>query len=176
MLKPLLASLVLIAALGPQRAAAQKAAPGVYMQIFYEGPNWLAGRRVLAYSPAFRGKTQEVVPEADSTRELSPNGLLLEHAEPATQTGYATVSTEKGTFIPDKNGKMHLETSADRQQARQREAAQFNLGMRMLETRADLGRAALTNALNEAAADGWEVVQLAATGTSGGLVYLLRHR
>lgn len=176
MLKSLFASLALVAALGPQHAAAQKAALGVYMQIFYEGPNWLAGRRVLAYSPAFRGKKQELVSETDSTRQLSHNGLLLEHAGPTTQTGYATVSTEKGTFIPDKNGKMHLETPADRQQARQREAAQFNLGMRTLETRADLGRAVLTKALNEAAADGWEVVQLTATGTTGGLVYLLRHR
>lgn len=175
MLKSLFASLVLTAVLGPQHAAAQEAVPGVYLQIFYEGPNWQAGRRVLAYSPAFRGKTQEMVPETDSTRELSPNGLLG-HAGPVSQTGYATVTTEKGTFIPDKNGKMHPETPADRQQARQREAAQFNTGMRMLESRADLGRAALTKALNEAAADGWEVVQLAATGSSGSLVYLLRRR
>ena len=167
------ASAVLAAALSLQPAAAQKAPAGTYMQIFYEGPNWIAGRRVLAYSPAFRGKTQELVQETDSTRELSPNGMM---GNEASATTYATVINENGTFVPDKNGKTHLETPAERQKARQREAVQFNLGMRMLETRADLGRAVLTKALNEAAADGWEIVQLAPTGAQGGLVYLLKRR
>lgn len=63
----LLASLIFAAALSPQRAAAQDTVPAAYMQIFYEGPIWLAGRRVLAYSPALRGKTQELVQENDST-------------------------------------------------------------------------------------------------------------
>ena len=136
----------------------------------------MAGRRVLAYSPAFRGKTQEVVQEIDSTRQLSPNGLMMGTDASVTITSYATVTTDKGTFISDGNGKSHLETPAERQLARQREAAQFNLGMRMLETRAELSRAVLTKALNEAAADGWEVVQVAPTGTSGSLVYLLKRR
>ena len=146
------------------------------MQIFYEGPNWLAGRRVLTYSPAFRGKTQELVQETESTRQVSPNALLSGSSEPVTTTSYATVTTEKGTFIPDKNGKMHLETPADRKQAMQHENEQFDRGLKMLENRADLGRGVLTKALNEAAADGWEVVQMTTTSTTGGLVYLLRHR
>jgi hypothetical protein len=174
--KPLFILGTLAAALCARPAAAQKAAPAVYMQIFYEGPNWLAGRRVLTYSPAFRGKKQEVVQETDSTRQLSPNALLTGQLEPTIQTSYATITNEKGTFIPDKNGKMHLETPADRQLARQRENAQLNRGFQMLEARADLGRAVLAKALNEAAADGWEVVQLTTSGTTGGLVYLLRHR
>jgi hypothetical protein len=171
------ASAVLAAAFSLQPAAAQKAPAGTYMQIFYEGPSWVAGRRVLAYSPAFRGKTQELVQETDSTRNISPNWLMRNSTESATITTYATtVTTEKGTYISDGNGKSHLETPAERQQARQRDAARFNRTFRLLETRADLGRAVLTKALNEAAADGWEVVQLAPTGTQGGLVYLLKRR
>jgi hypothetical protein len=166
MLKSLL--VMLMVAIAAQNANAQKSASATYMQIFYEGPNWLAGRRVLSYSPAFRGKTQELVQESDSTRQLGP-------IESVTTTSYATTTTEKGTFIPDQNGKIHLETSADRKQARQRETERFNLGLNMLEKRADLGKAVLARALNEAAANGWEVVQMTAIGTTGGLVYLLRH-
>lgn len=180
MLKPLFLLLLGAAAIAPQCAAAQKAVPVVYMQIFYEGPAWLAGRRVLSYSPSFRGKTQELVQEADSTRQLSPLALMMPGKESTGTTTYSTVystaTTDKGTFITDASGKAHLETPAERKQNQQREAAQFNRGLRMLETRADLGKAVLTKALNEAAADGWEVVQLTATGTSGALVYLLRHR
>jgi hypothetical protein len=173
MLKFLL--VMFLIAIAAQNASAQKSASVTYMQIFYEGPNWLAGRRVLSYSPAFRGKTQEVVQESDSTRQLSPNALLMGPTESVTTTSFATTTTDKGTFIPDQNGKMHLETPADRKQARQRETEQFNRGFRMLEKRADLGKAVLAKALNEAAANGWEVVQMTAVGTAGGLVYLLRH-
>jgi hypothetical protein len=173
MLKFLL--VMFLIAIAAQNASAQKSASVTYMQIFYEGPNWLAGRRVLSYSPAFRGKTQEVVQESDSTRQLSPNALLMGPTESVTTTSFATTTTDKGTFIPDQNGKMHLETPADRKQARQRETEQFNRGFRMLEKRADLGKAVLAKALNEAAANGWEVVQMTAVGTTGGLVYLLRH-
>jgi hypothetical protein len=176
MLKPLFLLLLGAAAIAPQCAAAQKAVPVVYMQIFYEGPAWLAGRRVLSYSPSFRGKTQELVQEADSMRQLSPLALMMPGKESTGTTTYSTATTDKGTFITDASGKAHLETPAERKQDQQREAAQFNRGLRMLETRADLGKAVLMKALNEAAADGWEVVQLTATGTSGALVYLLRHR
>jgi hypothetical protein len=176
MLKFLL--VMFLVAIAAQNASAQKSASVTYMQIFYEGPNWLAGRRVLSYSPAFRGKTQEVVQESDSTRQLSPTAFLMGPTEPVTITKKATlttITTEKGTFIPDQNGKMHLETPADRKQARQRETEQFNIKLNMLEKRADLGKAVLARALNEAAANGWEVVQMTAVGTAGGLVYLLRH-
>lgn len=176
MLKFLVTLSIATAALAPCPAAAQKVTPTVYMQITYEGSAWLSGRRVLSYSPSFRGKTQELVKETDATRQLSPNAVLMQPAESTTTTGYATVTTEKGTFIPDQNGRMHLETTADRKQAQQREAEQFNRSFQMLEKRADLGRAVLLKALNEAAADGWEVVQMTAVGTAGGLVYLLRHR
>jgi len=52
----------------------------------------------------------------------------------------------------------------------------MNRGLNLLAARATLGRTALTNALNEAAADGWEVVQMTSWGTQGGLVYLLHRR
>ena len=162
-----------------QRVSAEKTAAPSYMQIFYEGPGWLSGRWVLVYSPAFRGKTEMVVAEPDSVRRVSPNGFMEGAGDDTgarTTTSYATVSTEKGTFIPDRNGKMHLETAAERRLTRQRELAQQNRTLKLQETRTDLGKAALLNALNEAAADGWQVVQLAPTGSQGGLVYLLQRK
>jgi hypothetical protein len=147
------------------------------MQIFYEGSAWLAGRRVLSYGPAFRGKTRELVQESDSTRQLSPLAHMMPSEELTIRRNtYSTVTTDKGTFVTDASGKTHLETLSERKQTQQSEAAQFNRSLRMLETWADLGKAVLTKALNEAAADGREVVQMTATGTGGALVYLLRHR
>lgn len=171
----LVPALVTLAAL-PFSAAAQKDTRSVYMQIFYEGPAWLAGRHILTYSPAFRGKTGELVQEPDSTRQLAPNAILEGPFKPGPTTGYATVSTEKGTFIPDRNGKMHLETAADRKLARQQETAQFNRRLTLLDTRAGLGKSVLVSALNETAADGWEVVQMTTSGTHGGLVYPFKRR
>ena len=145
------------------------------MQVFYEGPSWLADRRVLLYGPAFRGKTEEVVQEPDSVRRLSPGAFLEREDDQTTTSSYTTVSTEKGMFITDATGKTHLESVVGRQLARQREAAQRNRALNLLETRSDLVKTALTKVLNEAAADGWEVVQLSPYGTKGGLIYLLKH-
>jgi len=165
-----------LGALGQAQAQTQVAAKPVYMQIFYEGSQWLSGRQVLSYSPAFRGKQEELVHEPDSIRNISPNAWLMGPKEPTTTVAYATVATEKGTFIPDSQGRMHLETAADRQRAHQQEQAQLNRGLNLLEARASLGRAALAKALNECANDGWEVVQMTSWGSKDGLVYLLRRR
>ncbi|TPG66130.1 hypothetical protein [Hymenobacter nivis] len=168
---------------GCSSAPSPGAAQATYMQIFYEGPGWLAGRRVLAYSPAFRGKTGETVQETDSTRVLSPGALLgpqtAESSVVTTETT-TTESTPEGTFVTGPDGQRRQQTAAtqQREEARQQreEAARFNRGFRMLEKRADLARATLGRALDEAAADGWEVVQMTATGNQGALVYLLQRR
>ena len=52
----------------------------------------------------------------------------------------------------------------------------INKGFRLLEKRSGLARTTLSKALNDAAADGWEVVQMTASGGSGSLVYLLHKR
>ncbi|MGI4885620.1 MAG: hypothetical protein ACRYFR_11735 [Janthinobacterium lividum] len=144
------------------RSSAQSAnrAPATYLQIFHEGPNWLAGRRVLAYSPAFRGKTGETVQESDSTRALSPNAML--NLSFGTHGPTTTTMVESG--------------SQAAAALRRAEVAGVNRSFRLLEKRADLARAALGRALDETAADGWEVVQMTATGNQGALVYLLRRR
>lgn len=149
-----------------------------YMQIFFEGPNWLADRRVLAYSPVFRGKTGEMVQETDSTRALSPSaplGLSLGDSTAAT-TYVATTVTESssdGAFVTGLDGQRRRQTAV---MERSEEARQLNQGFRQMEERADLAWAALGRALDETAVDGWEVVQMTASGNAGALVYLLRRR
>ncbi len=158
----------------PLAATAQQSAKPVYMQIFYEGSNWLAGREVLHYSPAFRGKTGELVRE-DSTRAMSPGAPIFDGPTTVT-SGSMTVTTAKGTFVRGTDGKMRLQTDADIQKERAEDNAQMNRGLNLLATRATLARTTLTNALNTVAADGWEVVQMTSWGAQGGLVYLLRRR
>lgn len=145
---------------GCSTAQSAGAARAAYLQIFYEGPNWLAGRRVLAYSPAFRGKTGEMVQESDSTRALSPN---------------ANLNLSFGSHSPTTTNLIESGSPAAAA-LRRAEAAGVNQSFRLLEKRADLARAALGRALDETAADGWEVVQMTATGNQGALVYLLRRR
>lgn len=170
-----------VAALHPGRSAAQAPASSrtVYMQIFYEGPNWLAGHEVLQYSPAFKGKTGELVAEEEDTRQLSPGSYLqglVRTTQASSSTTTTTVTTEKGTFITDRTGKTHRQTDEDVRKADQEQTNMINKGFRLLEKRSGLARATLSKALNDAAADGWEVVQMTAAGGSGSLVYLLRKR
>lgn len=144
------------------------------MQIFYEGASWLAGREGQHYSPTFRGKTGEFVPE-DSTKAMSPGAVLFAGPSGMTTTGTLTsVTTEKGTFVSGANGKMRFQTAADISRQQTAETARFNRSFNLIEARAALARATLAQALNNTAADGWEVVQMASSGTQGGLVYLLR--
>lgn len=178
-MKPLLLLPLLLAILQATPGCAQKGPPVVYMQIFFEGPSWLAGREVLHYTPAFKGKTGELVAEGDDTRELSPGRFLQgppRTSYSSSSTSGITVTTEKGTFVTDSSGKTHQQTEDDIRKERQAEQETMNRGLQLLEKRARLAREALTKTLNEAAADGWEVVQMTASGTPGGLVYLLRKR
>lgn len=150
--------------------------PVVYMQLFFNGPNWLAGREVLHYTPAFRGRTGELVAEGADTRAISPMGLMEGSAQTLYSSGGSTTTTSQGTFITDANGKSHRQTEEDIRKERQAEQDNLNRGLQLLEKRVRLAHELLTKALNEAAADGWEVVQMTTSGTSGGLVYLLRKR
>lgn len=175
-------TLLLITALAagltwPADVAAQKLVKPLYMQIFYQGAGWLTGQPLLHYSPAFRGKTEEIVRE-DSTRLVSPGALVFDAPAESTvhQSALVSVSTDEGTFVPDGKGKMRLQTSTDIQQDQLAEKARFSRGLNLLNARTNLAHNTLTKALNEAAADGWEVVQVATIGSGGGLVYLLRRR
>ena len=178
----LLAGALLLLLGGCQPAPAQTAAKPAYMQIFYEGANWLAERPLLHYSPAFQGKDNELVPEPDSTKRLSPGSVLFE--EPSGQ-GVATASAvqsvvssngQQTNYVQGPDGEMRAQTPADQRQERAREKARFDRQLNLIAERAMLARTTLTNALNAAAADGWEVVQLGRWGEKDGLVYLLRRR
>ncbi|MGI4835264.1 MAG: hypothetical protein ACRYFK_17555 [Janthinobacterium lividum] len=176
MRKLLLILFVSLLANRPWVATAQQMAKPAYIQIFYEGSSWLAGREVLNYSPVFRGKTGELVRE-DSTRAVSPGVLVFDGPiEATTQVYDSPVATEKRSFVRGTDGKMRPQTNADVRKERAEANARMTRGLNLVATRATLARTALTNALNEAAADGWEVSQMTAWGGQGGLVYLLRRR
>lgn len=168
--------LVGILAHRPLAATAQQVAKPAYMQIFYEGSGWFAGREVLHYSPAFRGRAGELVRE-DSTRTISPGAMVFDGPVETTSTNaLESVTTDKGTFVPGENGNMRPQTASDIRKRHLEENARMNRGLNLLEARATLARTALIIALNNAAADGWEVVQMTSWGAQGGLVYLLRRR
>lgn len=177
MKKNLFLLLILAAVTGwPPNAAAQQLVKPLYMQIFYQGTGWLAGQPLLHYSPAFRGKTKEIVRE-DSTRAVAPGALVFD--APVENTVYqseAPISTSEGTFVPDGKDKMRPQTSVDSKKERLAEKAQLLRGLNLLNARTNLAHNTLTKALNEAAADGWEVVQVVSTGSGGSLVYLLKRR
>ncbi len=157
----------------PTGAAAQKSAKPVYMQIFYAGTSWLADQPLLHYSPAFRGKVKEIVRE-DSTRVMAPGALVFD--APYATLESESIITGKGTLVRGSDGKMRPQTPADIQKGRLAEKERFSRSFKLLSARAALAHNTLTKALNDAAADGWEVVQVASTGNGGGLVYLLRRR
>lgn len=178
----LLAGTCLLLLGGCQSAPAQTTAKPAYMQIFYEGAGWIAGRPVLHYSPAFQGKDDELVTEPDSTKQLSPGAILFNEPLGKVITGTAAVQTVTGsngqqtTYVQGADGEMRAQTPADQQRERNHERAQFNRQLNLVAARAALARTALTTALNAAAADGWEVVQLGRWGDKDGLVYLLRRQ
>ncbi len=152
----------------------QPTGKATYMQIFYDGPSWLSGQPLIHYSPAFRGKAGETVTEPDSIRRVSPGAGFLGPDESITQTG--TTETTTTVHSSEPNDKPSLQELARQQQESKQEAARFKRGLNLMEARAALGRDALVKALNEAAADGWEVVQMVPSGGPGTLVYLLRRR
>jgi len=154
---------------------AQQAAKPVYLQIFYEGSGWLAGREVLHYSPAFRGKAGEVIRE-DSTQAIAPGALVFSGETGVVTSTMQSVTTEQGTFVRGADGKMRPQTADDIRKRNLEQNARFNRSLSLVETRATMARTALAKALNDTAADGWEVIQMTAWGTQGGLVYLLRRR
>ena len=157
----------------------QTTARGEYMHLFFVGPSWFAGHGVVQYSPAFKGKTEELVAETEDTRQISPNGFMSRMRTTTTTSSAQTatvITTDRGTFVQEPDGSQHRQTAADLAKENQKEADIIDQGLRLQEKRSNLARATLSKALNDVAADGWEVVQMTAYGTQGGLVYLLKKR
>ena len=173
-------------------ASSDAAGPQAYMQILYMGPNWTPGHPVLFYSPAFRGKHGEQLIDTDSTLEIAPNAGLRNGPTDTT----TTVTISSSDSIPENNisvvtdqGHLNPRYAAAHRLRRQREMAserrdnarelrQLNRVLRLRQKRLQLSQNALTQALNEAAADGWEVTQMLNYGNNdqGVLLYLLRRR
>ena len=169
----LLPFFALLMAWQPAHGQAQTAGTSTYMQIFFAGASWLPGQEVLHYSPAFKGKTGETIVEPDDAR-------LNQSQSPSQPTQSnriaSTVTTERGTFATDGNGKTRQLTDDEIKQRKQQSTDGFANTIQLMEKRGNLARAALAKALNDVAADGWEVVQMTAYGGPGSLVYLLRKR
>ena len=142
-----------------------------YMQLFYYGPSTTAGGPIMLFSPAFKGKTAIYLTEPDEFTKLSDPAQSLS-LEGGVQSGFAEVTTEKGTYI---NGK--LQTPAQLQQlskeAVAKEKAQFSAYKTMIAKHVDNLTTELNKAIGSAADDGWEIVQMASLEKSG-LVYLFR--
>ena len=159
----------------PKLSLGQAASKGEYMQIFFAGSSWLADHSILQYSPAFKGKREEFVTETEATLQVSPRAFL--NGGRTTTSGVSDGATT--TILTDENGTYtngRRLTEAEIAKENRAESERFNRGVAALEARSNLARTALSRALNEVAADGWEVVQMTAYGTQGGLVYLLRRR
>ncbi|MGI4740679.1 MAG: hypothetical protein ACRYG7_36365 [Janthinobacterium lividum] len=156
---------------------AQQATKPVYLQIFYEGSSQLSGgSRVLSYSPSFRGKTHEILPQSDSAHILDAK-LRKDLAGNNAKPNYTTVYPGNGKgYITTADGKTRLLTADDIRQREQEQNASVRTYERLQQANAAASRDIMTQAINEAAADGWEVVQMTTWGTQGGLVYLLRRR
>ena len=170
----LLPLFALLMAWQPAHGQAQTAGTSTYMQIFFVGASWLSGQEVLHYSPAFRGKTGETIIETDN--DLRPSQSQSSGQPTQSNRIASTVTTERGTFATDGNGKTRQLTDEEIKQRKQQSTDGFASTIQLMEKRGNLARAALAKALNDAAADGWEVVQMTAYGGPGSLVYLLRKR
>lgn len=191
----LLCGLLLGCAACQPSATSGAAGSQAYMQILYAGPNWSPGHPVLFYSPAFRGKNNELVADTDSTLEVAPTANLLDSAVDTT-TAVVVANSDSVDFIPENDfrvftdqGRLNPRYVAAHRANRQRQIAQerrdnaqelrsANRRLRLRQQRLQLSQDALTTALNQAAADGWEVVQMLNYGNSdqGVLLYLLKKR
>ncbi|MBW3129254.1 hypothetical protein [Hymenobacter profundi] len=145
-----------------------------YMQLFYYGPQATTGSPIMRFSPAFKGKTavyptvqDEYMKQTDLMNNILSFGTI-------TTTGTAEVTTEEGTYI---DGKLQTEAQLKQrsEKATAEDRARLKKYMSMLDKHVDNITTELSKALNSAADDGWEVVQMASLEKSG-VIYLLQRR
>ncbi|WP_303310173.1 hypothetical protein [Hymenobacter sp. BT730] len=169
----LLAVLLLVGSFSARIGLAQKASTQ-YMQIFYSGSQTTIGP-VIRFSPEFKAQKEVSLAKPDEFMKLhSPTSGLL--AEPG-QIIEATVTTthvdgDGNTYI---DGKKQTSQQLEklRKQGNDEQMSRVNEYARIVSEHNDNVTSLLSKALNDAAADGWEVVEMASI-QNGGLVYLLR--
>jgi hypothetical protein len=148
----LLVVLLLTGSLAARNGLAQKAGTQ-YMQIFYSGAQNPMGP-VIRFSPEFKGQKAVSLAQPDEYMKMF-------FPEPQYEGKVQETRADGSVYI---DGVKQKETTDQEKQANH---------MRIISEHTDNITGLLSKALNEAAADGWEVVEMAALD-KGGLVYLLR--
>jgi hypothetical protein len=128
------------------------------MQIFYYGPAISPGFSFMSFTPAFHNQTEVRLNEP-------PLGEFVEGS-------YSRIASVSSNNDPEPNFDDPKYKAAAK--ARQEKAKQeFNKQVKVIEERSQKMRDSLMKALNDATAEGWEVVKMSSY-TNSGLAYLLR--
>lgn len=169
-------SVLLVVAALFQAKPVQAQQAGKYMQLFYYGPQAALTGPVGRFSPAFKGKSEiklanqeEYVKQMMSLSTLSlPSGVVQAES-------VETTSLDSGETFLTVNGKRL--TKAEEEKYKKDRDAKDKAARDAYYTKVSQQVENVTNelskALNEAAAYGWEVTQMASL-PNGGLVYLMR--
>ncbi|AIZ64785.1 hypothetical protein PK28_15885 [Hymenobacter sp. DG25B] len=144
--------MLLVGAFSGRPALAQKAGTQ-YMQIFYSGAQNPMGP-VIRFSPEFKGQKEVSLAQPDEYMKM-----FFGESE---YVGKVQETRADGSVYID--GIKQKETTSQEKQ---------DNVMRIMSEHMDNVTGLLSKALNEAAADGWEVVEMAAQ-EKGAMVYLLR--
>lgn len=166
--------------LSTQAAFAQSKPAYQYMQLFYYGGKTMAGP-IGHFSPALRGQTDIALSSPTAYMKFitarmdgpSATTQLQANTDTAADDRVALTVIDLTKMTPAQR-KQHLEQERKREQQEQLERQQNLEKFTRLttdHTKALTDR--VTQSLNAAAEDGWEVVQMSSFGTDG-VVYLLR--
>jgi thiol:disulfide interchange protein len=166
MKKKLLTFLLLFAALNEFSASVQAQStvskPYTYMQIFFNGPAVSSGFAFMSFSPAFHNQTDVKLDEPSIVDTvIGPSST-------------STTQTDKNQLIEVRSvDTQDPKYKAEAKERREKYRQQVEKQLKARDDRSQKMRTTLTKALNDAAAEGWEVVQMSAYGDNG-LAYLLR--
>ena len=128
------------------------------MQIFYYGPATSPGFSFMSFTPAFHNQT-----------EVRLNEQRLAEFIEGSYSGIAITSNSNDSE-PNFDDPKYKSAAKARQE---REKQEFDKQVKVMEERSQKMRDSLMKALNDATAEGWEVVQMSSY-TNSGLTYLLR--
>ncbi len=156
--------------LSTQAAFAQHKPGYQYMQLFYYGAKTMAGP-VGHFSPALRGQTDIALTGPTAYMKQAMTQLVGVGEEIKGETS-AAMTTSEGTFVDGRKlTPAELRQLNEKESKQQQQALESHMRMLSDHTKALTDR--ITQSLNLAAEDGWEVTQMSSFGTDG-VVYLLR--
>ena len=170
--------LLFLLVLGAQVAVAQNKPAYQYMQLFYYGGKTMAGP-VGHFSPALRGQTDIALASPTAYMKLLTDRMVGKPRNGEMQEGFAIASVDSNDIIDltkmtPAQRKQYEEQERKREEQEQREQqANLDKSARLTADHIKALTERITQSLNAAAADGWEVTQMSSFGPDG-VVYLLR--